>query len=89
MTMFSDCSHELIAKALDESLATGDESRSKFKLVCSRNLVSSSHDAGRRKKFNTGSAGSDRLAVLVSFIQKVSDLRFAFERFTLASPSGM
>src|SRR6185295_5122364 len=80
MTMPGDRFDELIPKALDVSLATGDQSRSKFKLVCSRNLISRSHNAGGRKKFDAGSAGSDRFAVLVSLVQKVGDLRFAFER---------
>jgi hypothetical protein len=80
MTMSGDRFNELIPKAWDVTLATGDESRSKFKLVGSRNLISSSDDAGRGKKFDAGAAGSDRLAVLVSLVQKVSDLRFVFER---------
>src|SRR6185503_19707615 len=80
MTMSGDRFNELIPKALDVTLATSDESRSKFKLVCSRNLISSSHNAGRRKQFDAGSAGSNGLAVLVRFIQKVSDFRIAFER---------
>ena len=80
MTMSSDRFYELIPKVLVVTFATGDESRSKFKLVRSRNLISSSHNAGRRKKFDAGSAGGDRLAVLVSLVQKVSDFRFAFKR---------
>src|SRR6185503_13377146 len=80
MTMFSDSVHKLIPKSVCVSLSCCDESRSKFKFVCSRNLISSSHDAGGRKKLDAGSAGRDRLAVLVSLVQKVSDFRFAFER---------
>src|SRR4029450_3265425 len=80
MTMSGDRFNELISKAWDVSIATGNKSRSKFKLVFSRCFISSSHYAGRRKQFDTGSAGSDRLAVLVSLVQKVSHLRFAFER---------
>src|SRR6185503_483507 len=80
VTVFGDRLYELISKALHVWLASRDESRSKLKLACSRNLISSRHNAGRREKFDTGSAGSDSLAVLISFNQKVSDIGFAFER---------
>src|SRR5687768_16687364 len=80
MTMSSDRFDELIPEALDVTLTTGDESRSRFKLVCSRDLIISSHHAGRRKRLNACSAGSNRLTVLVCLNQKVSGLRFGFER---------
>src|SRR5688500_20387795 len=80
MTMLGDRFDELIPKVLNITLATGDESRSKLKLVRSRDLVGSSHDAGRRKKFDAGPAGSNGLAVLVRFVQKVSDFRIALAR---------